>query len=109
MKSSCLLLCAALGAPLVVSAQTAKVQATDPNAPAPSLQYHSVFADYVPAVEPKSTPDQNWLRANRVVAGDTAAAADASAARPANQAAASKTSSPHHQHQQKGRQDGKAS
>jgi hypothetical protein len=72
MKRSSLLLCAVAGAPLIVSAQTARVMpaAADSNAPVPSLQYRSVFAGYAASKEPRQSPDKTWAQSNRTVAGD---------------------------------------
>ncbi|TFW36153.1 hypothetical protein [Massilia horti] len=73
MKQLSLLLCVMLGAPLIACAQTARTPAAaDEKSPVPTLQYQSVFADYVAAKEPEQTPDRNWKRANRIVAGDSA-------------------------------------
>jgi hypothetical protein len=80
-----LLLCASLGIPLVVSAQTASAlpAAADSNAAVAPLQYRSVFADALRAAEPAQAPDQTWRQANRIVAGDTTQEPDASAPVPA--------------------------
>lgn len=73
MKPSCLLLYAALGAPVIVSAQTARLvpAAADADAAVAPLHYRSVFAELLPAAEPKPAPDQNWLQANRLLGGGT--------------------------------------
>jgi hypothetical protein len=90
MKRLCLLLCAALGAPLIASAQTARIvpAAADADAAAAALQYRSVFADTLPAAQPKQTPDKNWVEANRAVAGEITAPSGTGVSAPAVQAAA---------------------
>jgi hypothetical protein len=47
--------------------------AADANTPVTSLQYQSVFADYVTAKEVPQSPDKGWVRANRALLGDETA------------------------------------
>lgn len=69
MKRLRFLLFAVAGAPLLVSAQSARVDAAAPSAGAPAaLPYQSAFADYLPAPQSDVTPDKAWLRANTELA-----------------------------------------
>lgn len=70
MKISYLLLFAA-GMPLLAFAQADRAMpaVVDPNAPILPMQYQSVFADYIVAKEPASSPDKGWISANRALMG----------------------------------------
>lgn len=71
MKCSHLLLLAA-SVPSLAFAQNREpvLAAADANAPVAPLQYHSVFADYVPPMDPQQTPDKGWIRANQLLLGE---------------------------------------
>lgn len=72
------LLLAAASAPLLVHAQTASTPAavSDANATVPPPKYQSAFADYRPLAEPKSSPDKQWIQANRELSGQSDPASD---------------------------------
>jgi hypothetical protein len=69
MKFRYLLLYAA-GMPLVASAHAERAMpaAADLKVPVTSLQYHSVFIDYVPLRNMPRSPHKDWVRANRALA-----------------------------------------
>ncbi|AXA91367.1 hypothetical protein [Massilia sp. YMA4] len=84
-----MLLLAAAGAPLFAFAQSAPAMADAADARvavAPPV-YRSAFAGVRPADVPSASPDKLWLQANRIVAGDSTAAADQGPPSPAPAAA----------------------
>jgi len=73
MKRFSLLLLAAAGASLAGHAEPVPptTPVTDPSAAVPPPKYQSAYADYQPAAQAKSTPDQLWIQANRDLAAQS--------------------------------------